>query len=118
MNPNLMGKVVELIVNGVSLDIQEDAEFTKDGYERTEEKGATKMGFHRSRVPAQVKASVKLKSGLSLGDLAAWEDLAVTVRLDSGQAYTMNNAWNKIAPVAKGGVVPVELIADRAQEVR
>lgn len=118
MNPNLMGKVTELIVDGLALDIQEDAEFTMSGYERTEEKGSTRISFHRSRVPATVKASVKLKADVSLATIAAWENVSVTVRLDSGQAYTMNNAWNKLAPVAKGGYVPVELFADRAQEVR
>ncbi|MBS4046188.1 MAG: phage tail tube protein [Alphaproteobacteria bacterium] len=94
VNPRQRLGVVEITVNGTPLDIVPgSATFDKGGKRRKTQNGDQGANFSVEFAPAKVEAEIFYGPGTRLANYENMDDLTVVVRCDTGQTYTMANAW-------------------------
>lgn len=106
------GKLL-LTLPGAKLDL--------GGVERKAVIGANGVhGFTETTKPAMLECEVSLTAGYSLAQLGKITGATVTYEADTGQTYSVNNAFvtdTMQVTAADGGKVPIKLCGDPAQEL-
>lgn len=86
--------ILEISVNGVMLNIAPGSgTFDPGGFGRNRQEGESQTMFSRKRRGAKAKCEAFFTSETSLKAYGDMSDCTVVVRCDTGQVYTMANAF-------------------------
>lgn len=121
VNPRQTLGIVEITVNGKPLNIVPGTGvFDKGGEYRKDQNGDQQHNFSVEKKPATVECEVFFGPTTRLADYEKMSDVTVVVRCDTGQVYTMANAWESSdgrgVKAGDGGKHKLRFTADKAQE--
>ena len=117
MNKNHVFDIATIEVNGQLLNLGEGNTFQFGGKVREEVVGDSGIFFKQKNKPAEVKANIVVTKGLSLATINGWDNVSVTFKCDTGQIYSMANAWVAEMGEIGGDAVEVTFKANKAEEV-
>lgn len=107
-------------VNGTLLATLPGAKLDIGGFERTPVAGDNRMlGFTKKPMPAMLTCEISLQAGATLDALRNTEAATITFQCDTGQVYTVPNAYvTKTLAMTSGdsGKVGLEMAGDPAEE--
>lgn len=107
-------------VDGATLLIDRDAALDFGGVKRNVVKGTIVQGYAEEAMEASVDVKATIDSKASLAQWAAINAATVTFEMDTGQVYSLANAWLEEPPKATGGdggKVPLKFVSDRCEEI-
>lgn len=118
-NPNQRLGKARIKVNGVELETMPGATLDLGGVTRTTVVGANAvLGPTETPKPARVECSVSLRAGQSAADLNT-DNATITFIGDTGQVWSIPNAWSMETPVVNSGDGTVRCVYEgvRCEEV-
>ena len=104
---------------GVLLETMPGATLDLGGVTRTSQTGANAvLGFTETPKASRMECSVSLRAGISAQDLHR-DDVTYTFEGDTGQVWSVRNAWSVDPPVVNSGEGTVRLVFEglAAEEV-
>ncbi len=107
--------------DGNVLKTDKGAKLNMGGVERKPIEGDTVHGFAEETKAPFVECNVNLGKGDSLQEIKDITDATVVFECDTGQVYTLCNAWSSIPPeitAGEGGKVPVKFYGMKCDEAR
>lgn len=120
VNPRQTLGIVEVTVNGKALNIVPGtATLDFGGPRRKTQRGDRGANFSVEKVEAAVECEVYFDPATRLAEYNKQESVTVVARCDTGQVYTLAQAWleGEIQPKAgDGGKHKLRYVADQAQE--
>ena len=106
-----LGKAL-IKVDGQLLESRPGAKLDIGGVVRDPVVGANSVhGFAEKIKEAVVECEISMGPETNIGAMAGWSDVTVVFECDTGQVYTVRNAWLTEPPVVtaeEGGKVPLK----------
>lgn len=107
--------------NGNVLLTDKGAKLNMGGVERKPVEGDTVHGYAEECKAPFIDCNISLRKGDSLKEITDITDATVTFEADTGQVYTLINAWSSVPPeitAGEGGKIPVKFYAMKCDEVK
>jgi hypothetical protein len=106
--------------NGNTLLTDKGAKLNMGGVERKAVEGDTVHGYAEEVKAPFIDCNISLRRGASLQAIVDITDATVTFEADTGQVYTLTNAWSSVPPeitAGDGGKVPVKFYGMKCDEI-
>lgn len=96
------------------------AKLNMGGVERKPIEGDTVHGYAEETKAPFIECNISLAKGASLQEIKDITEATVTFECDTGQVYTLTDAWSSIPPEitgGEGGKIPVKFYGMKCEEV-
>jgi hypothetical protein len=118
MNPNRKYGVTSIAVNGTKLETAPKPTFQPGGVQRTAVESDNGAGrFSEMPLDSRLEVKVLIGPGVSMRQAQAWDDVTLTVELDTGQTYVVNHAYTAEAVEANDGGFNLVMAGPEAEEL-
>ena len=107
--------------DGTTLRTEKGAKLNMGGVERKVVEGDTVHGFTEETKAPFIDCNINLGKGDSLQEIRDITNSTVTFECDTGQVYTLCEAWSSVPPeitTGDGGKVPVKFYGMKCDEVK
>ncbi len=92
-NPFQKLSIVEIFFNGEPLPLRETGSFRPGGFQREAEELDAGIYFAKRPTMAVAEIQIIVTASTDLESFRQADDATVIVKLDTGQSWSMNNAW-------------------------
>ena len=118
-NPHRKLSLLDVQINGQAMTIAKVTAFELGGFKRESALSDSGVYFKRSQKPFKLTMTIIIREGSKLADFQNIEDATVIVTSDTGQSYTVSNAWVEQADAISGseGTLTITLAGNPAIEV-
>lgn len=118
MNPNRKYGVSTISVNGTKLDTAPKPTFQPGGVQRTSVESDNGAGrFSEMPLDSRLECKVLIGPGVSMREAQRWDDVTLTVELDTGQTYVVNHAYTAEAVSANDAGFDLVMVGPEAEEL-
>lgn len=107
--------------DGNTLRTEKGSKLNMGGVERKPVEGDTVHGYTEEIKAPFIDCNINLAAGDSLQEIKDITDATVCFECDTGQVYTLTNAWSSVPPEitsGEGGKIPVKFYGMTCDEVK
>lgn len=94
-NPRKVWGQTRIRVNGVEYATEGKSSLELGGKKRDAVEADHQAGyFSESMQPSKLSCNILVTAGVSLAEMAEWDDVTVTMQTDTGQTYVINHGYS------------------------
>ena len=118
-NPHRKLNLLDVQINGQAMTIEKVSAFELGGFKRESAVSDSGVYFKRGQKQFKLTMTIIIREGSKLADFQNIEDATVIVTSDTGQSYTVSNAWVEQADIVNrdNGTLTLTLAGNPAIEV-